>query len=79
MATALQKQGNPEKAAQVYYQLLQFENDVPRWWIGMGYALEQVKRYSDARSAYQRGMQIPAIDSGLKNYARQRVQALAGR
>jgi tetratricopeptide (TPR) repeat protein len=79
MATALQQQGNPEKAAQVYYQLLQFENDVPRWWIGMGYALEQVKRYSDARSAYQRGMQIPAIDSGLKNYARQRVQALAGR
>ncbi|MAY41532.1 MULTISPECIES: hypothetical protein [unclassified Neptuniibacter] len=79
MATAMQQQGLPEKAAQVYYQLLQLENDVPRWWIGMGYALEQVKRYSDARSAYQRGMQIPTIDNGLKNYARQRIQALAGR
>jgi hypothetical protein len=79
MATALQQQGFPAKAAQVYYQLLQIENDVPRWWIGMGYALEQIKRYSDARNAYQRGMQIPTIDSGLKNYASQRIQALAGR
>ena len=79
MATALQQQGHPEKAAHVYYQLLQLNNDVPRWWIGMGYALENVKRYSDARNAYQSGVQIPTIDNSLKNYARQRIQALAGR
>lgn len=79
MATAAQQKGEPQKAAKIYYQLLQLNNDVPRWWIGMGYALEQVKRYADARNAYQSGMQIPTIDSSLKNYARQRIQALAGR
>ena len=79
MATAAQQKGEPQKAAKIYYQLLQLNNDVPRWWIGMGYALEQVKRYADARNAYQSGIQIPTIDSSLKNYARQRIQALAGR
>lgn len=79
MATGFQQQGRPEQTAQIYYQLLQQNNDVPRWWVGMGYALEQVKRYTDARNAYQSGLQIPSIDRSLKNYARQRVQALAGR
>ncbi len=78
MATAWQQQGSPDKAANIYYQLLQQNNDMPRWWVGMGYALEQGRRYSDARNAYQSGMQIPSIDSSLKNYARQRIQALAG-
>lgn len=78
MATAWQQQGSPDKAANIYYQLLQQNNDMPRWWIGMGYALEQGRRYSDAKNAYQSGMQIPSIDSSLKNYARQRIQALAG-
>ena len=78
MATAWQQQGSPDKAANIYYQLLQQNNDMPRWWVGMGYALEQGRRYSDARNAYQSGIQIPSIDSSLKNYARQRIQALAG-
>lgn len=79
LATAYQQQGNFEAAAQTYYRLLQRNNRVPRWWIGMGYALEQAQRINDARNAYQSGLQIPTIDRGLKQYARQRIQALAGR
>ena len=79
LATAYQQQAMPEATARIYYQLLQLNNQVPRWWVGMGYALEQAQRYPDARNAYQSGVQIPSIAPSLKNYARQRIQALAGR
>ncbi|WP_286240537.1 tetratricopeptide repeat protein [Neptuniibacter halophilus] len=79
LASAYQQQGAYESAARVYYQLLQQNNQVPRWWIGMGYALEQAQRYAEARNAYQSGLQIPMMAQNLKNYARQRLQALAGR
>ena len=79
MASAYQQAGQAEQSAAVYYQLLKFDSAQPRWWVGLGYALEQAGRFQDARTAYQNGLQIPAIDSQLKNYARQRSSALAGR
>ena len=79
LANAYQQANNPEESARIYFQLLQSNNSTPRWWIGMGYALEQVKRYADARNAYQSALQIPTIDSRLKSYARQRINALSGR
>ncbi|WP_415895385.1 tetratricopeptide repeat protein [Neptuniibacter sp. PT34_22] len=79
LASAYQQDGNYTKAAQNYYQLLQFNNQVPRWWVGLGYAFEQSQRFQDARNAYQSAMQIPSIDSSLKQYAQQRIQALSGR
>lgn len=79
LASAYQQDGNFTKAAQSYYQLLQFNNQVPRWWVGLGYAFEQSQRFQDARNAYRSAMQIPSIDSSLKQYAQQRVQALSGR
>ncbi|MDO6594597.1 lipopolysaccharide assembly protein LapB [Neptuniibacter sp. 1_MG-2023] len=79
LASAYQQDGKPDESARIYFQLLQLNNSIPRWWIGMGYALEQVKRYADARNAYQSALQIPTIDSRLKSYASQRIQALAGR
>lgn len=79
LASAYQQVNNPEESARIYFQLLQSNNSTPRWWIGMGYALEQVKRYADARNAYQSALQIPTIDSRLKSYARQRINALSGR
>ncbi|WP_415889641.1 tetratricopeptide repeat protein [Neptuniibacter sp. SY11_33] len=79
LASAYQQDGNFTKAAQNYYQLLQFNNQVPRWWVGLGYAFEQSQRFQDARNAYRSAMQIPSIDSSLKQYAQQRIQALTGR
>ncbi|PIE20539.1 MAG: hypothetical protein CSA61_01230 [Neptuniibacter caesariensis] len=78
LATAYQQQAQPEVAARIYYQLLQHNSQVPRWWIGLGYAMEQDKRYTDALNAYQSGLQIPTIAPNLKSYARQRVKALMG-
>lgn len=79
MASAYQQNSQQEQSASVYYQLLKFDSSQPRWWVGLGYALEQAGRFQEARTAYQNGLQIPAIDSQLKNYARQRSSALAGR
>lgn len=79
LAGAYQQNANYPEAAQHYYQLLQSNNGVPRWWIGLGYSLEQSQRYVDARNAYSSAIQIPSIDSGLKHYAKQRIQALSGR
>jgi len=79
LAGAYQQNANYPEAAQHYYQLLQSNNSVPRWWIGLGYSLEQSQRYADARNAYSSAIQIPSIDSSLKHYAKQRIQALSGR
>lgn len=79
LASAYQQDGKYTKAAQNYYQLLQLNNQVPRWWVGLGYSFEQSQRFQDARNAYRSAMQIPSIDSSLKQYAQQRIQALSGR
>lgn len=79
LATTYQQMQQPQQAARIYYQLLELNSGVPRWWIGMGYSLEQSQRYSEARNAYQSALQIPAIGASLKKYAQQRVAALQGR
>lgn len=79
LAGSYQQKGEPDQAARIYYQLLQHNSQVPRWWVGLGYALEQTQRFPEAMTAYQNGLKIPSIDSGLKNYARQRMFALADR
>ncbi|WP_415899521.1 tetratricopeptide repeat protein [Neptuniibacter sp. QD48_11] len=79
LASAYQQSGNYTKSAQNYYQLLQLNNQVPRWWVGLGYAFEQSQRFHDALNAYRSAAKIPSIDSSLKQYAQQRVQALSGR
>lgn len=79
LATAYQQGGQYEQAAKMYYQLLQYQNGTPRWWVGMAYSLELDKRYGEALRAYQSATQIPGISASLKTYAEQRVQALAGR
>ncbi|WP_415902342.1 tetratricopeptide repeat protein [Neptuniibacter sp. QD29_5] len=79
LASAYQQSGNYTKSAQNYYQLLQLNNQVSRWWVGLAYAFEQSKRFHDALNAYRSAVKIPSIDSSLKQYAQQRVQALSGR
>ncbi|MGB0205827.1 MAG: tetratricopeptide repeat protein [Neptuniibacter sp.] len=79
LATAYQQGEQYPQAAKIYYQLLQYQNGTPRWWVGMGYSLELDKRYAEALRAYQSATQIPGITASLKTYAEQRVQALTGR
>lgn len=79
LATAYQQGEQYPQAAKIYYQLLQYQNGTPRWWVGMGYSLELDKRYGEALRAYQSATQIPGITASLKTYAEQRVQALTGR
>lgn len=79
LASAYQNAKQPEHAAQLYYRLLQLDSEQARWWIGLGYALEQNGHYQDATTAYQSGLRVPTINHQLKSYARQRINALAGR
>lgn len=79
LATIHQQLGNYDQSAQVYYSLLQYQHNTPRWWVGMGYSLELAKRYEEALRAYQSALQIPGIVASLKTYAEQRSKSLAGR
>jgi len=77
LATAYQQQGNYKQSANVYYALLQYQNNTPRWWVGLAYSLELDKHYDQAQRAYRSAVQIPGITASLKTYAEQRLQALS--
>ncbi len=79
LASAYQQAGEYERSAKTYYQLLQHSRDIPRWWIGMGYALEQNRHYAEARDAYLSALKVVGIEASLKSYAEQRAKALLGR
>ncbi|MCP4597300.1 tetratricopeptide repeat protein [Neptuniibacter sp.] len=79
LASAYQQVGDYERSAKTYYQLLQHSREIPRWWVGMGYALEQSRHYTEARDAYLSALKVVGIEPSLKSYAEQRAKALLGR
>lgn len=79
LASAYQQTRDYERSAKTYYQLLQHSREVPRWWVGMGYALEQSQHYTEARDAYLSALKVVGIDPSLKSYAEQRAKALLSR
>lgn len=64
------------KAAATYRDLLRVNPRQGNWWIGLGVSLEQLGKYTEARSAYERARNNPALAENLKEYAAKRLSAL---
>ncbi|MDY6978357.1 MAG: tetratricopeptide repeat protein [Pseudomonadota bacterium] len=64
------------KAAATYRDLLRVNPRQGNWWIGLGVSLEQLQKYTEARSAYERARNSPALSKNLKEYAAKRLSAL---
>ncbi|MFO8025157.1 tetratricopeptide repeat protein [Thiohalophilus sp.] len=77
LAAIYQQAGYHLKAAATYRDLLRLNPRQGNWWIGLGISLEQLQKYTEARSAYKRARNSPALPGNLKEFAEKRLSALA--
>ncbi|MDZ7803680.1 tetratricopeptide repeat protein [Thiohalophilus sp.] len=77
LAAIYQQAGYHLKAAATYRDLLRVNPRQGNWWLGLGISLEQLEKYTEARSAYERASNSPALPENLKEYAAKRMNALA--
>lgn len=78
LLAAIYQQANYHlKAAATYRDLLRVNPRQGSWWIGLGISLEQLEKYTEARSAYERARNSPVLPKNLKEYAAKRLNALA--
>ncbi|MGB0665053.1 MAG: tetratricopeptide repeat protein [Pontibacterium sp.] len=76
LAVSQQKTSDYVSAAKTYYSLLQQSPNNPRYWSGLGYALEKGQKYADARTAYGSALRVPSINASLKQFVSQRLSQL---
>ncbi len=77
LAAIYQQSGDHLKAAATYRDLLRVNPRQGNWWIGLGISLEQLEKYTEARSAYERARNGPGLSENLKEYVAKRLNALA--
>jgi len=76
LASACQRDGQHERALQLYLQLLRQNNRQPQWWIGKAISLEALKQKAEALQAYRQARSIVSISPALKAYAEGRINQL---
>lgn len=76
LATAYLSQQNYDRAILAYQMLLQQNQDVGRWWYGLGVSFDAVGRSADAASAYQQALQTSDMTATLRQRSQDRLLAL---
>ena len=76
LAALYQDSGEYETASLIYAQLLKVKPQAPLWWLGMAISLEQAGNRDQARSAYQKALNLPGLRPDLQNYIQSRLQTL---
>jgi len=76
LASYYQQFGYPEKAAEVYSMLVQYDAGAASWWAGLGLALDSSERFNDAVKAYRRALQLPGLNRPVIEFINTRVQAI---
>jgi len=76
LASASQRDGQHERALQLYQQLLTQNNRQPQWWVGKAISLEALKQKAAALKAYVQARSITGISPALKAYAEGRINQL---
>lgn len=76
LASYYQQFGYPEKAAQTYSMLVQYDASAANWWAGLGLALDSTERFVDAAKAYRRALQLPGLNQPVLDFIRTRLQVL---
>jgi len=76
LASLYQQSGNHPGAVAAYQDLLRYNSQQGRWWVGLGISLEAQGNVADAVASYQAAQQTPNLDSGLRQYSQARIQNL---
>lgn len=76
LASYYQQFGYPEKAAEVYSLLVQYDASAAKWWAGLGLALDSSERFADAAQAYRQALQLPGLNRPVFDYITARMQVL---
>jgi len=76
LATATQRDGQHQRAATLYQQLLQLNDWQAQWWVGLAISLEALNQKNAALKAYWQARELPGISPALKRYAEGRISQL---
>jgi MSHA biogenesis protein MshN len=77
VAALYQRLGQPQLAAQLYEQLLTLQPDNAVWWMGLGIALENSGKQSQALMAYSKADNSGSLNPELKIYIENRMHNLS--
>ena len=76
LAALYQRQGNHERAAQTYAQILKVRPQMGIWWVGMGISLEAMGQQDKAVTAYQHARKTGVLNRDVARYTDNRLLAL---
>lgn len=79
LATVFQRQGDYEKAADTYRELVAVRPQQTIWWMGLGIALEGKASPGLAQDAYRQALSRGGLSERLQSYIRQRLAVLENR
>lgn len=77
LASLYQQVGNHNAAIETYQELIRQDSSVGRWWTGMAISHEAQGDTEDALNSYRVAMQLPDLESSLRQYSQNRIRALA--
>lgn len=76
LASSYQKSGEHLKAVKTYQDLIRHNSQQGRWWAALGISHEALGNAGDAVASYQAAMQLPNLESALRQYSQSRVRNL---
>jgi MSHA biogenesis protein MshN len=76
LATLLQQQGQNEKAASQWAELIAWDDSRAPWWVGLAIALEDQGEIRGATRAYEQAAALPGLPPSLADYVQRRLQSL---
>ena len=79
LAALYQQDGEWQRSASLYQQLVALRPSQATWQLGLGIALEQLGRDSDAARHYRMALQGSGLDEASRRFASERAAALGGR
>ncbi len=71
-----QKQGQYPLVEQAYRKLLQQEPQQGKWWMGLAYALDSQKQFTQASQAYRTALSYSGLSTQATAFIEQRLQQL---
>ena len=79
LATLLQQQGQGQKAAAHWAELIAWDDSRAPWWVGLALALEDQGQTRGATRAYEQAAALPGLPPSLADYVQRRLQSLRAR
>lgn len=76
LASAYQRLGRHDEAAQSYQQLLRLQPEQGHWWAGYAISRDALGDRPGAQSAYRQALQRGALDPRVAGYIKERLKAL---